>query len=206
MGYCHYWTVPRAHRDYLAAWPMILDDTRRIIDAVRDHGVVIAGYDGWRRPTLHTEGHGIAFNRDASTDLDADPFTVTPPLPITPAHPQPLNVCKTNRKPYDVAVTAVLLRCALLLPDVFLIRSDGAWDGEWAHSAARGSGPALPSARDIVGAVFGPVPTTSPFAVQAFPLPWQGSGAPHRSVITDDMAATKPDEVAHRADDGRESL
>lgn len=174
MGYSHYWTVPRADRDYVAAWPTILDDTRRIIDAVRAHGVVIAGYDGWRRPTLHADGHGIAFNGDASTDLDADAFTVAPPLPLAPAHVRPLNVCKTNRKPYDVAVAAVLLRCTLLLPDVFLIRSDGTWDGEWAHGATRGTGPALPSARDIVGALFGPALTTSPFAAKAFPLPWQG--------------------------------
>jgi hypothetical protein len=173
MAYSHYWTVPRAHRDYVAAWPSILDDTRRIIDAVRQHGVVIAGYDGLRRPALHADGHGIAFNGDASTDLDAQPFNLTPPLPIAPTYGQPFSLCKTNRKPYDVAVAAVLLRCALLLPDVFLIRSDGAWDQEWAHGAARGSGLTLPSARDIVGALFGPVPAVSPFAAEVFPLPWQ---------------------------------
>lgn len=133
---------------------------------------MIAGYDGWRRPTLHVEGHGIAFNGDASTDLDADAFTLTPPLPIAP-QARAVNVCKTNRKPYDVAVAAVLLRCTVLLPDVFLIRSDGAWDAEWAHGAAQGNGPALPSARNLVGALFGPVPATSPFTVGAFPQPWQ---------------------------------
>jgi hypothetical protein len=85
-----------------------------------------------------------------------------------------VHVCKTNRKPYDAAVAAVLLRCALLLPGVFLVRSDGAWDGEWAHGAARASGIALPSARDIVGALFGSVPDASPFTVGAFPLPWEG--------------------------------
>lgn len=178
MGYSHYWTVPRADRDYVAAWPTILDDTRRIIDLVREHGVVIAGYDGWRRPTLHVGGHSIALNGDASTDLDADTFALTSPLPFAPGRARTVNVCKTNRKPYDAAVAAVLLRCALLLPDVFLIRSDGAWDGEWAHGAARGSGPALPSARDIVGTLFGPAPTLSPFAVRAFPQPWEGAGAP----------------------------
>ena len=197
MGYTHSWCVPVAHRDYLAGWPTIVEDTRRIIDAVRDHGIVIAGSDGWRRPTLDTDGHGIAFNGDASTDLDADTFRLTPPMPVMAPLQRPVSFCKTNRKPYDLAVAAVLLRCTLLLPDVFLIRSDGAWDGEWAHGAARGSGPAMPSARDIVGAVFGPVPTASPFAVRAFPLPGQGSGVPHRSVTTEDPATAKPAEIQH---------
>ena len=136
MGYTHSWCVPLAHRDYLAVWPAIVEDTRRIIDAVRGHGIVIAGYDGWRRPTLDSDGHGIAFNGDASTDLDADTFRLTPPMPVMAPLQRPVNFCKTNRKPYDLAVAAVLLRCHLLLPGVFLIRSNGAWDTEWAHGAS----------------------------------------------------------------------
>ncbi|HLL66481.1 MAG TPA: hypothetical protein VK453_12140 [Micromonosporaceae bacterium] len=173
MGYSHYWTMPPGHRAYVTAWATIVADTRRIIDAVREHGVVIAGPDGWRRPTLDPHEHGIAFNGDASTDLAADTFALAPPLAIAPAHPAPF-CCKTNGKPYDVAVAAVLLRCTLLLPDVFLLRSDGTWDGEWARSASPVARRALPSPRDIVAALFGPVPDTSPFADPTIQPYWEG--------------------------------
>ena len=69
MGYTHYWSVQRSHPDYATAWPTLIDDTRRIIDAVRATGVVIAGPDGYRRPILDP-AHGIALNGDATTDLD----------------------------------------------------------------------------------------------------------------------------------------
>ncbi len=93
--------IPLAHPDYATAWPGIIDDTRRIIDVVRASGVVIAGPDGYRRPVLDPV-EGIAFNGDATTDLDYETFLLTPPLPADRA--RTVGVCKTGRKPYDLAV------------------------------------------------------------------------------------------------------
>lgn len=167
MGYTHYWSVQRSHPDYATAWLTIIDDTRRIIDAVRATGVVIAGPDGYRRPVLDP-AEGIAFNGDATTDLDYEALVLRPPslaLGYTRAF------CKTGRRPYDLAVAAVLLRARLLLPDVFLIRSDGGWDGEWAHGVL----PGVPGAgttvapRQLVAALFGPVPPASPLHPTSLP-------------------------------------
>ena len=85
MGYSHYWSVQRAHPAYTAAWPTIIEDTRRIITAVRNLGVVIGGPDGTRRPILDPT-EGIAFNGDATTDLDYETFELAPPVapPTTP--------------------------------------------------------------------------------------------------------------------------
>lgn len=44
---------------------------------------------------------------------------------------QAFGFCKTNHRPYDRAVTAVLLRCHLLAPGAFTITSDGDWDQDW---------------------------------------------------------------------------
>ncbi|MFE7485138.1 hypothetical protein [Streptomyces sp. NPDC057552] len=47
--------------------------------------------------------------------------------------------CKTGGvrpKPYDMAVTAAMLRAHTLAPDCFAIDSDGDWDQEWVHARA----------------------------------------------------------------------
>jgi hypothetical protein len=174
MGYTHYWSVRRADRAYAEAWPRIIDDTRRIIDAVRTIGVVIAGPDGHRRPILDPD-EGVAFNGDATTDLDSDAFTLKPPTSV----PGPgWAFCKTERRPYDLAVAAVLLRCRLLLPGLFLIASDGRWDREWSHGvlpAAAGAGQAV-GARQLVSDLFGDVPDANPF---------HRDDLPGRPVLTD---------------------
>jgi len=100
MGYTHYWTVPTTHPDYSRRWPRIVGDTRSIITAVRGAGIVVAGSDGHHRPQVD-EGEGIAFNGDATTDLDHETFTLRPP-----GHGVVDDFCKT-RKPYDLAVTCV---------------------------------------------------------------------------------------------------
>lgn len=167
MGHTHYWSVQRSHPDYATAWPVILDDTRRVIDAVRTAGVVIAGPDGYRRPILDPV-EGIAFNGDATTDLDYEAFVLQPPS-LAPGYTWAF--CKTGRRPYDLAVAAVLLRCRLLLPDVFPIASDGDWDGEWAHGVlpgVPGAGHAV-APRQLVADLFGPVPQRSPFHPTSLP-------------------------------------
>jgi hypothetical protein len=166
MGYTHYWSVRRADPAFAAAWPTILDDTRRIIAAVRRHGIVVAGPDGLGRPTIDQHA-GIALNGDATTDLDAEPFQLDPPLPAAPAGAR-LRFCKTNAKPYDLAVTAILLRCRLLLPDTVALRSDGDWDTHWRDGRAVYGGVTAWGARNLVAALFGPVPDTSPFSTAAW--------------------------------------
>jgi hypothetical protein len=161
MGYTHYWTLPPGDPRYAMRWPGIVEDTRRIVDAVRDLGVVIAGPDGYRRPVLDLSA-GIAFNGDATSDLDYDTFALTAPgfggAPRT-------EFCKTGRRPYDLAVTAVLLRCHLLLPDVFLIGSDGEWEHEWLTGAVPdATGPTAGiGARRLLADLFGNTPKDNPF-------------------------------------------
>lgn len=42
---------------------------------------------------------------------------------------------QTARKPYDIAVTSILLRCRHIAPDAFVIGSDGEWTHEWQHGS-----------------------------------------------------------------------
>jgi hypothetical protein len=168
MGYTHYWDAPTAHLDYAAVWPGIITDTRKIITAVRAAGIVIAGPAGRRRPQL--DAGGIALNGDATSDLDCESFILAPPgLAPSVGH----SFCKTERRPYDLAVAAVLLRCHLLLPGTFRIWSDGGWDREWLHGVIPPAPDArhlVPSPRRLVADVFGPVSEASPLRRAT----WQG--------------------------------
>jgi hypothetical protein len=160
MGYTHYWSLPPGDPRYAMVWPVIVEDTRRIVDAVRDLGVVIAGPDGHRRPVLAVSA-GIAFNGDATTDLDYETFAVAAPGFGGPPRAE---FCKTGRRPYDLAVAAVLLRCRLMLPGVFLIGSDGDWDREWLTGVADVAGPAAGiGARRLLADLFGDIPRDNPF-------------------------------------------
>jgi hypothetical protein len=167
MGYTHYWSASYGDPAYAAAWPAIIGDTRRIIEAVRARGIVIAGPDGYRRPIIDQDRMGVAFNGDATTDLDAESFEIEVPAPSSPAQPQ-VQFCKTYGKPYDLAVTTVLLRCHLLVPGAFVIRSDGGWDTDWNRNQLNAFGLVAPSARRLVTELFGPVPGASPFTAGAF--------------------------------------
>jgi hypothetical protein len=166
VGYTHYWSIQRSHPVYSTSWPGIIDDTRRIIDAVRATGIGVAGPHGHGQPILDP-AEGIAFNGDASIHRDYETFRLAPPAP-EPGHRWAF--CKTGHRPYDLAVTAVLLRCRLLLPDVFLLASDGRWDGAWAHSPLADSpGADGTSPRRLVSDLFGDVPATSPFHIGTLP-------------------------------------
>ena len=159
--YTHYWVYLPSHPRYAQAWPTILADTRSIIEQVRHAGIVIAGPDGYRRPTLDP-AEGIGFNGDATSDLDGAAFHLLAPLPAhLQAIPAAGSSCTTRRKPYDLAVTAVLLRCRLLLPDVFHVRSDGGWDVEWARGVTTGTAPGI-GARRLIADLFGDVADTDP--------------------------------------------
>lgn len=161
--YRHHWAYQPSHPDYAHAWPTILADSRRIIEAVRHAGIVIAGPDGYRRPTLDPE-EGLALNGDATTDLAGEAFQLIAPLPVLPqGRPTATAFCTTGRKPYDLAVSAILLRCALLLPQSFAIASDeGAWDREWAHGATPGTTAPPVGARTVIADLFDLRPSNNP--------------------------------------------
>jgi hypothetical protein len=159
--YAHRFAYLPADPAWVQAWPQILDDARIIVERVRRLGVVIAGPDGLRRP-IFDPGMGLEFNGDATTDLAGDAFTVMAPLFTRPTV-SVQGMCRTGGKPYDLAVAAVLLRCVQLVPDVFVLDSDGGWDSDWATGHPPASAGVLGSPRNLVGMLFDPYPDQSPF-------------------------------------------
>jgi hypothetical protein len=116
MGYTHYYRG-------LTATPVVVADDRKIIDA---SGVTICGPRGEGLPIL-SETHGIRLNGFAAAGEAYATFTVLGLARF--ARATPAWFCTTDRKPYDVVVTAILTAAAIRNPGT--LRSDGQWN-KWA--------------------------------------------------------------------------
>ncbi len=113
MGYTHYWSNSRAFTD--TEWALIAQKSREILGHAQDRlGIAISEeYDINRMPVItDTE---IRFNGYAEEGHET--FHIT-------REPTEFQFCKTARKPYDVAVVAILQLCGVYC-DGFDWRSDG---------------------------------------------------------------------------------
>jgi hypothetical protein len=149
MGYTHCWRYRPGSRTYAAAWPAIVQDSNRIIAELSTR-IRFAGPDTAGVPLLSAVD-GIAYNGGPGEHREA--FVLAPPGTTT----RQWCFCKTDGLPYDLAVTATLLRCHLLLPGAFLIASDGDWAEDWKP------------ARRLVKRLFGLTATANPFSDAALP-------------------------------------
>jgi hypothetical protein len=184
--YRHRWAYQPNHPGYAHAWPTILADSRRIIEAVRRAGIVVAGPDGYRRPVLDGR-EGLDLNGDATSDLAGEAFQLLAPLPVLPqGRPTVTAFCTTGARPYDLAVSTILLRCALLIPHAFAVASDGSWDREWVHGATLGGTAPRLGARAVIADLFGVRPRANPL----------------RATVTDIRFGTDPAVANLRRDPG----
>jgi hypothetical protein len=154
MGYTHYFRYEPNHPSFRAGWAQMVRDAQRIVERVQAAGVVIEGFDD--EPPVSTAR--IAFDSDEEEELDGESFVISP----TAEQEVVRTFCKTERFPYDLAVTAILLRCRLIAPDAFWFGSDGDWDDDWDEDATWPSTGL--STRGLVAELFGECPAESPFS------------------------------------------
>lgn len=148
MGYTQSFAYKPDDPEFLAAWPQMVADARRIIGHAEDaHGLRVgpgvAGIPG--RPAAETSRKAIWLN-----GADGEGFeTFYMPGPGPDANERidyqkgwfgdvdyVWSFCKTEQRPYDTIVAAILLRCHVLAPHAFVIGSDGRWGLEWARPRA----------------------------------------------------------------------
>jgi hypothetical protein len=119
MGYTHYFPG-------LTATAEVIADARKII---AESPVTICGPDGQGLPVLN-EAKGIRLN---GFEADGEAYE-TFHLPGTkpPRYADMWTFCKTEQKPYDVVVTAILIAAAVRSPELAAeaLGSDGDWD-DW---------------------------------------------------------------------------
>lgn len=120
MGYTHYFPD-------LTATAEVIADAKLIIAA---SGVTICGPSGQGLPIMN-EVQGIRLNGFEAAGEDYETFHLRGTE--DPKYPGMSVFCKTEHRPYDVVVTAILISAAVraLQSTAGAVKSDGRWDN-WA--------------------------------------------------------------------------
>ena len=142
MGFTRYHHIDTGDPRFRAVWPELVRDTRRIVEAAEARSVSVRGGWGSGPPTLTSEpivlrdtpiGLGerefpsgvIWLNGDQELEEDCETFGIWPEMNDR----QENWFTKTEHCPYDVVVSAVLLRLKALAPEAARIGSDF-WDDD----------------------------------------------------------------------------
>ncbi|WP_053958358.1 hypothetical protein [Sulfobacillus thermosulfidooxidans] len=120
MGYTHYWDRPPSIDP--VAYGHMITDAQRILAACVAQGIAVAGWDGTGSLTCTPDELAFNGNREAGEHDETFRFDRE--------SPDPFSCCKTGHRPYDLAVTAMLVAIKHHIPEVH-VHSDGTssdWD------------------------------------------------------------------------------
>lgn len=148
MVYTHYWAYQPDSASFATAFPQLVCDARLILSHLSARGVALADPSGIGEPLLNEAV--IAFNGvrpDTGENFVLAPGAGSGITEHTrTGEPFRLDYCQTRHQPYDLAVTAVLLRAQQLARSDLVLASDGSWADDW-HPA-----------RTLLGDLFGAAP------------------------------------------------
>ncbi|KAA8613791.1 hypothetical protein A1F94_009004 [Pyrenophora tritici-repentis] len=121
MGYTHYWRWNFTNSKLLdETWSRLVEDTKAIVKAA-DIPLCKSATPGV--PPVIDVTNGIHLNGADSDDYEDLFFH-----PELDRHHN--EFCKTGERPYDVVVTAILLRASMLFGSAITVSSDGHW-ADW---------------------------------------------------------------------------
>lgn len=173
MGYTHYWYRKKSFTQ--KQWEKVC---MRVLDVIalcdktiyKVHGKILLAweYDSELEPQPtffggpkmlpkppQVDNEFVRFN--GWKDNGHETFLVSREMPDVPEwqsdKSRSFDFCKTNRKPYDLAVMLCLLIMADAAPKTFRVASDGDWDSEWvpareAYKKLFGEEPSCPFAKE----------------------------------------------------------
>jgi hypothetical protein len=130
MGYTHYWRrKPVLEQEKFAQWA---EDVRQLAGMCDKREIAICGGDGTGLGQFGAEI--VCFNGDESKNEDYETFSIERTYHPYASYDTPENglyhdFCKTGERPYDLLVTAALLRFRYYFPES-LVSSDGSRD-DW---------------------------------------------------------------------------
>jgi hypothetical protein len=138
MGYVNRFAYTPKAENFRFIWLQLRLDAAAILDLVEQtQDIALAGGAGTGVPRIDEDA--IVFNGLMAADEDYETFAIELDPDREGERGFIFNTCKTGSsrpKPYDMAVTAVMLRAHTLAPDCFAIDSDGDWDEQWVHARA----------------------------------------------------------------------
>ena len=127
MGYTNYWIQKKPFND--RQWNII----KKEYDYIKDNfGVNNAnGYEENIIEDQTTKSDEIVFNGNEKNNLDHETFVLTKNFrePFYDGDDVKFNFCKTERKPYDLAVWHLLTFVKMIAPNSINISRDGWFNG-----------------------------------------------------------------------------
>ena len=133
MVYTHYWAYQPDAPSFATVFPQLASDTRLILSHLPARGIAPAGPTGIGKPLVNNSI--IALNGvrpDSGENFVLAPGAGSGLTERTHAGASfRLDYCQTRHLPYDLAVTAVLLRAQQLAPSDLVLASDGSWRDDW---------------------------------------------------------------------------
>lgn len=128
MGYTHYWYV-KGPLDQ-GTWDEFKGEAQDIVREAQANGIRVRGSLGDGEPTFGSDR--IALNGDNDRNQDYESFIVTRKGSGQIADYGEMkgkgfsfDCCKTQYRPYDEVVVAILISLATHFPDTVIVRSDG---------------------------------------------------------------------------------
>lgn len=134
MGYTHYVERPVTNSGTPEMFGRLALDAKTICG---QSGVPLAGWDGTGEPEF-TESY---FRFNGKGDTDSYETFSWQAVPEQKEHrrgqPMTSDFCKTEHKPYDAVICAILIRAKMIYGDLVDIYSDGDWgSGDWQNGIA----------------------------------------------------------------------
>lgn len=145
MGYTHYWERPVRNYGSAYMFGKLALDAKRLVEHANANGIIIRDGFGVGSPEF-TESH-FSLNGDEETGNAYETFfweAMPEQHEWRKGEPMIFNFCKTQYRPYDSVVTAILIRAKVIYGSCVEVRSDGSWS-DWQ------------AGRDMYEAVFGEV-------------------------------------------------
>ena len=137
MGYTHYTCRPVKNAGSAYFYGKLALDAKKLCDYANANGIRIRNGEGVGEPeftefSFSINGDAEAFSDDGR-DLAHETFYWAG-IPTHPNHregePEFFSFCKTNYKPYDAVITAILIRAKHIYGSCVSISSDGNWQ-DW---------------------------------------------------------------------------
>ena len=137
MGYTHYTCRPVKNAGSAYFYGKLALDAKKLCDYANANGIRIRNGEGLGEPeftefSFSINGDAEAFSDDGR-DLAHETFYWAG-IPTHPNHregePEFFSFCKTNYKPYDAVITAILIRAKHIYGSCVSISSDGNWQ-DW---------------------------------------------------------------------------
>lgn len=147
MGYTHYWKRPKNNSGSAYMFGQLALDAKKIIEQAEQDGIRIRNGHGEGEPDFNEasfsiNGDAMGTRTEASgalapADLAHETF-YWEGIPTIQEwrkdEPMTFDFCKTAYKPYDVVVTAILIRAKYIYGSCVEVSSDGDWESiHWAY-------------------------------------------------------------------------